>query len=82
MANGTVIKLDALGIGKAARVERLLLQGAERRRLLDLGLVPGTIIEGRIRSPLGDPVAYQVRGSVIAIRKRQAEQIEVVECEN
>ena len=58
------------------------LKGVERRRLLDLGLVPGTLVEARLESPLGDPIAYKIRGSVVAIRRAQAEQIEVTLCKN
>lgn len=52
-------------------------RGVERRRLLDLGLVPGTVVQAEFRSPAGDPVAYRVRGAVIALRKQQADMIHV-----
>jgi DtxR family Mn-dependent transcriptional regulator len=52
-------------------------QGAQRRRLLDLGVVPGTIIEVEMMSASGDPVAYRIRGAVIALRRSQAEWIRV-----
>jgi len=69
--------LRELAIGSKAKVTRLLLEGAERRRLLDLGLAVGTEIEAVRRSPLGDPVAYKVRGALLALRSEQAEKIEV-----
>ena len=43
-----------------------------RRRLLDLGFVPGTAVRCLGESPAGDPRAYRVRGSVIALRQRDA----------
>ena len=52
-------------------------RGMERRRLLDLGLLPGTLVAPKMASPSGDPVAYRVRGAVIALRRSQAEQIQV-----
>ena len=52
-------------------------RGAERRRLLDLGIVPGTIIEAEMVSPSGDPTAYLVRDTLIALRKEQAELINI-----
>lgn len=52
-------------------------QGPERRRLLDLGLVPGTTVLAELQSPLGDPIAYRVRSAVIALRKRQARMVAV-----
>lgn len=52
-------------------------RGAERRRLLDLGFVPGTVLEVEMVSPTGDPVAYRVRGTVIALRRSQAAHIRI-----
>lgn len=51
------------------------LQGPQRRRLLDLGLVPGTLVEAELESAGGDPVAFRVRGALIALRKEQAQWI-------
>jgi len=53
------------------------LQGPQRRRLLDLGLVPGTEVEAELRSAGGDPMAYRVRGALIALRLDQARWIQV-----
>lgn len=65
--------------GASARVVRLsaALQGAQRRRLLDLGVVPGTLISVSFNSPGGDPAAYLIRGALIALRRTQAELIQV-----
>lgn len=52
-------------------------RGAERRRLFDLGFVPGTWLEVEMLSPTGDPVAYRVRGTVIALRGEQARHIRI-----
>lgn len=57
-----------LGIAKA-------LRGQQRRRLMDLGIVPGTKIEAELESFTGDPVAYNVRGTTVALRKQQTEKI-------
>jgi ferrous iron transport protein A len=43
--------------------------------MLDLGLVAGTAVETVLRSPAGDPIAYQIRGAVIALRREEAVQI-------
>lgn len=51
------------------------LQGPQRRRLLDLGLVPGTTVAAELKSAGGDPVAFRVRGALIALRKDQARWI-------
>ncbi len=52
-------------------------QGLQRRRLLDLGLVPGTEVEAVMKSPTGDPTGYRIRGAVIALRSDQADLIRV-----
>lgn len=69
------LTLDQLMKDQTAEVIELAVTGAERRRLMDLGILPGTRIEVEMRSPLGDPTAYRVRGSVIALRRRQAQNI-------
>lgn len=57
-----------LGIAKA-------LRGQQRRRLMDLGIVPGTKIEAELESLTGDPIAYRVRGTTVALRKQQTDRI-------
>lgn len=71
--------LNQLERGKRAKVLGLVpaCRGAERRRLLDLGFVAGTPVEIEIASPLGDPVGYRVRGTVIALRREQAGLIRI-----
>ena len=51
--------------------------GAMRRRLLELGLVPGTRAECLLRAPSGSPAAYLVRGAVIALRQCDAARVEI-----
>ncbi len=69
--------LTALAIGKRSQVIGISKQcrGAERRRFLDLGILPGTQIRAEMRSPSGDPVAYRIRGALIALRAEQAQYI-------
>jgi DtxR family Mn-dependent transcriptional regulator len=66
--------LAMLALGETAEVVRIseACRGAERRRFLDLGIVPGTEIRAEIRSPSGDPTAYNIRGALIALRREQA----------
>jgi DtxR family Mn-dependent transcriptional regulator len=52
-------------------------RGPERRRLMDLGILPGTVIKAELVSPGGDPTAYRIRDALIALRKEQAEWIRV-----
>lgn len=67
--------LNLLPIGQSGVVSRLNLKGSERRRMLDLGIVQGTSIEALQKSPSGDPVAYFIRGAVIALRDEDAQKI-------
>ena len=46
-----------------------------RRRLQDIGFIPGTAVTCLQRSPLGDPTAYRIRGTVIALRREDAKNI-------
>jgi DtxR family Mn-dependent transcriptional regulator len=52
-------------------------QGPQRRRLLDLGVGPGTEIVAELESAGGDPMAYRIRGALIALREEQASWVEV-----
>ncbi len=76
---GPFDSLDDLARGERARVVGIspACQGLERRRLLDMGLLPGTEVRVEMVSPTGDPVAYQVRGATVALRRQQAGQIQV-----
>lgn len=67
--------LTALHEGEFARVVRLCNTGSIKRRLQDLGLVEGTAIECIQKSPYGDPVAYGIRGAVIALRSEDAKAV-------
>lgn len=71
--------LSSLPVGSFALVTGVSAGGTIRRRLLDLGLVPGTRVEVIRRSPLGDPVAYNIRGAVIALRREESGQVMVLE---
>ena len=73
-------RLSALDPGERATVVGLssACRGAERRRFLDLGLIPGTKVEAELRSAGGDPTAYRIRGAVIALRREQAEMVQVI----
>jgi len=73
--NGNLIPLDKLPVGSLGKVRKLTARGSTRRRMLDLGLIHDTTVEPLIKSPAGDPVAYQIRGAVIALRSEEASKI-------
>ena len=70
-----VIPLSNLSLGDKCRVNSLIAHGAIRRRFLDLGLIEGTEVIALEQSPSGDPIAYFIRGAVIALRSEEASQI-------
>ncbi len=78
-ATETVRSLADLERGESGVVRRITSEcrGAQRRRLLDLGVVPGTTITAEMRSAAGDPIAYRIRGALIALRREQARWIEI-----
>ncbi len=71
------VPLTALRVGDRATVSALdaSCQGLTRRRLLDLGVTPGVTIEAALPNPFGDPLAYRVRGTLIALRSEQAQHV-------
>ena len=73
----TDLTLDQLPLGETATVVNLTCQGIARRRMMDLGLLPGVRVTAELQSPLGDPVAYRIRDAVIALRRVQARQISI-----
>ncbi len=70
-------RLSELPIGEAAKVVSIspACRGPERRRFMDLGILPGTVIKAEMVSPSGDPTAYLIRQALIGLRKEQANMI-------
>ncbi len=70
-------ELSRLPVGEFARVVDIKVEGLIHNRLLDLGLVPSTVVEAVRKSPAGDPVAYKIRGALIALRLEESRNITV-----
>ncbi len=70
--NENLMPLHELPIGCMAKVKKLTSRGCSRRRMLDLGLILDTTVESLRKSPSGDPIAYAIRGAVIALRLEEA----------
>ena len=70
-----LMPLYNLPVGSFGKVKKLAIEGDARRRMLDIGLINDTVVEALRRSPLGDPIAYQIRGAVIALRYEEASKI-------
>lgn len=67
--------LTQLERGQKAKVVSLTATGSIRRRLQDIGLIEGTQVECLQKSPAGDPVAYRIRGAVIALRAEDSAKV-------
>ncbi len=72
--NATQLSPDGSG-----RVVALAHSGSLRQRLFDLGLIPGALIRRRYTAPTGTPIAFEVQGTIVALRRRDAEQVTVQE---
>lgn len=64
-------------VGSLCKVKKINLNKSEKERILDLGMIPGTNIKVLQKSPLGDPTAYLIRGSVIALRSEYTKKITI-----
>ena len=71
--------LADLKLGERGEVKSILplCRGAERRRFMDLGILPGTVIAAEMVSAGGDPTAYRIREALIALRSEQARMIQI-----
>lgn len=67
--------LSECSIGDCFIITELNIQGPLRRRLLDLGFVKGAEVSVVQKSPLGDPIAYRVSNTIIALRKDESSKI-------
>ena len=67
-----IFSLCTLKEGQSAYVADVEADSAMRRRLLDIGLIPGTRVTCMAKSPAGDPAAYRIRGAIIALRGTDA----------
>ncbi len=71
------VKLSDLETGAEAVVKRFASDEGFLLRLREMGVLPGTRITLIRRAPLGDPLEISVRGSLLSVRKEEAELIEV-----
>ncbi|MCP3659617.1 MAG: ferrous iron transport protein A [Bacteroidetes bacterium] len=58
-------------------IKRLAVKGALRRKLLDMGVIPGSHFEVEKLAPLGDPIDIKIKGYHLSLRKEEASLIEV-----
>lgn len=71
------MKLCELKNGEKARIVKIGRIGELKKRLVDMGVTAGEVIKLERKAPLGDPQEYIVKGTGIAIRREDAQNIEV-----
>lgn len=64
-------------VGDTVTVVRLHGEGPVKRRIMDMGITKGVVIQIRKVAPLGDPMELNVRGYELSVRKADAEMIEI-----
>ena len=70
--------LDKMPIGKRAVITSVGGEGNLRNHLLDMGIIPKTVVSVRKTAPLGDPIESSLRGYTMTLRKDDASKIEVL----
>lgn len=75
--DGRTRSLDRLEPGESGVIVRVEGDAAIARRLMELGLVPGTTVEVVRRAPLGDPLELRLRRVHLSIRLSEASHVHV-----
>lgn len=75
--NKQLTPLNLLPLGRFGVVIELNTGAQYRRRLQDLGLITGTVVEAVLKGPGGDPMAFNIRGALIALRSSESGRIMV-----
>ena len=68
-------RLSCLLPGECGEIVSVECENGIKRRLYDLGLIEGTVVQCLQKSPLGDPIAFGIRGAVIALREEESSNI-------
>jgi len=71
--------LKDLKPGQKACVGAIAVEGLMRRKLMDMGVTPGVEIEVNKTAPFGDPIEVRLRGYALSLRKKDAENILMVQ---
>ena len=78
-AGRSMMTLDQIAVGEEVRITKVGGEGELRCRLLDMGLIPKTIVRVQKVAPMGDPIEIHLRGYELTIRKEDAGKIEVLQ---
>ncbi|MCR4441381.1 MAG: FeoA family protein [Peptococcaceae bacterium] len=71
------LTLRNLPPGQSATVVKINGTGALRRRIMEMGIVPGSVINVVRYAPLGDPLEIKLKGCLLSLRKEEAELVEI-----
>lgn len=71
------VPLSSLKPGQKARIVKVRRGGAVHKRIVEMGVTPGTMVEVRRIAPLGDPVEVKLRGYNLSLRKEETKEVEV-----
>ncbi len=71
--------LNEVSLDSEAKINELKVNSDIKHRLMDLGIIKGSIIRPVFKSPSGDPVAYLVKGTIIALREQTTSKILIEE---
>jgi ferrous iron transport protein A len=77
MNDAKTIPLARLALGESGTIVRLGATGPVKRRLMDMGILPGQQVRVEKVAPLGDPIDVRVKGYELTLRKDEAERIDV-----
>jgi len=78
VGNPATCSLNKLGVGCCGKVVEVGGSSEVRRRLLEMGFCNGASVEVLRRAPLGDPIAFKVRGYCLSLRDEQAAYVKIV----
>ncbi|WP_138207812.1 FeoA family protein [Haloimpatiens lingqiaonensis] len=67
--------LDELSVGEKGKVVRISKESSVKRRLMDMGILPGTQLVMEGKAPMGDPIEIKLRGYKLTLRKSEASDI-------
>lgn len=71
------MNLAKLAPGEKGRITSIGAIGPMKRRLMDMGLLPGEEVRVEKVAPLGDPIEVRIRSYLLSLRKKEAEGIAV-----
>lgn len=69
--------LASMKIGQRGTISEIMGDDAITRRLLEMGLIDGELVEILALAPLGDPIDVRIRGYQLSLRRREAERVQV-----